>query len=40
MTSGYPNSLNPFLRDSISNGNPREQALIRKWSHEVHSARA
>jgi hypothetical protein len=24
-----------YLRDSISNGNPREQALIRRWWHEV-----
>ncbi len=28
-----------FLRPSVSNGLPREQALIRRWWHEQHSAR-
>jgi hypothetical protein len=28
-----------YLRPPISNGHPREQALIRRWWHEVHSAR-
>ena len=28
-----------YLRPSVSNGHPHEQALIRRWWHEVHSAR-
>jgi hypothetical protein len=28
-----------YLRPSVSNGHPREQALIRQWWHEVHGAR-
>ncbi|MDB4909143.1 MAG: hypothetical protein JWO05_3927 [Gemmatimonadetes bacterium] len=28
-----------FERPAISNGHPREQALIRRWWHEVHEAR-
>lgn len=28
-----------YLRSSISNGNVREQALIRRWWHEQHAAR-
>ncbi|MEZ5444971.1 MAG: hypothetical protein R3F45_04200 [Gammaproteobacteria bacterium] len=28
-----------YLRDSVSNGNPREQALIRKWWHEQREAK-
>jgi hypothetical protein len=28
-----------YLRPSVSNGHPREQALIRRWWHEVHGAR-
>ena len=27
-----------YLRESISNGNAREQALIRRWWHEQHKA--
>jgi len=32
-------SVSDYLRPAISNGHPREQALIRKWWHEVHDAR-
>ena len=28
-----------YLRPSVSNGHPREQALIRQWWHETHGAR-
>jgi len=28
-----------YVRQAISNGQPREQALIRRWWHEVHAAR-
>lgn len=28
-----------FVRPSVCNGHPREQALIRRWWHEVHGAR-
>jgi hypothetical protein len=28
-----------YVRDAISNGNPLEQALIRKWWYEQHAAR-
>jgi hypothetical protein len=28
-----------YLRPAISNGNPQEQALIRRWWHQVHGAR-
>ena len=31
--------LTDYLRPAISNGNPQEQALIRRWWHEVHGAR-
>jgi hypothetical protein len=31
--------LEPFVLPSISNGNPREQALIRKWWREQHGSR-
>ena len=31
--------MSEFLLDPISNGNPREQALIRRWWHEQHDAR-
>jgi hypothetical protein len=27
-----------FLRDAITNGNPHEQALIRRWWHQQHNA--
>ena len=30
--------MNHYLKDSISNGNKYEQALIRKWWHEEHNA--
>lgn len=33
MTATY------YLRQSISNGHSHEQALIRRWWHEVHGAR-
>src|SRR5262249_11469636 len=32
-------SLTDHLRPSISNGQPIEQAMIRRWWHEEHSAR-
>lgn len=28
-----------YLRPPVCNGNPREQALIRRWWHEAHGAR-
>ena len=28
-----------YLRASVSNGHPHEQALIRRWWHETHGAR-
>ena len=28
-----------YLRPSVSNGHPHEQALIRRWWHQVHNAR-
>lgn len=28
-----------YIRPAVCNGNPREQALIRRWWHEVHGAR-
>jgi len=31
--------MNEFLRASVSNGNPREQALIRRWWHTEHGGR-
>jgi hypothetical protein len=31
--------VSDYLRKSISNGNPREQALIRRWWHEEQGAR-
>ena len=30
--------MSNYLRASISNGIPREQALIRRWWHEAHDA--
>lgn len=30
--------MTKYLQASISNGNPREQALIRRWWHEQHDA--
>ena len=32
-------SIEGYFRPSVSNGHPREQALIRCWWHEVHGAR-
>ncbi|MES2706035.1 MAG: hypothetical protein V4726_05465 [Verrucomicrobiota bacterium] len=32
------NPMPLFLRDSVTNGNPQEQALIRRWWHEEHGA--
>ncbi len=34
-----PTRLNTYLRKAISNGHPREQALIHRWWHESHKAR-
>jgi len=31
--------MRDFLRKPVSNGNPREQALIRRWWYEEHGAR-
>ncbi len=31
--------MSPYLRDPVSNGNPHEQALIRRWWHESEGAR-
>ena len=31
--------METYLKDSISNGNKIEQALIRKWWHEKHNAK-
>jgi len=31
--------MNEYLIAPISNGNPREQALIRRWWHEEHEAK-
>ena len=31
--------MKTYLKDSISNGNKIEQALIRKWWHEKHNAK-
>jgi len=31
--------VSDYLRKSISNGNPREQALIRRWWHEEQGGR-
>ncbi len=31
--------MDTYHQDAISNGNPREQALIRRWWHEQHGAR-
>ena len=33
-----PSPTSPFLRKSVTNGNPHEQALIRRWWHEHHHA--
>ena len=30
--------MSNYLQDSVSNGNPPEQALIRRWWHEEHNA--
>ena len=32
-------AIHAFLRPSICNGNPNEQAQIRRWWHEEHSAK-
>lgn len=32
-------STSDYLRSAVSNGNPTEQALIRRWWNEVHGAR-
>lgn len=32
-------TLADYVRPSVSNGHPREQALIRRWWHEAHGAR-
>ena len=32
-------SANEFMRPSVSNGHPGEQAQIRQWWHEVHHAK-
>jgi hypothetical protein len=31
--------MTDYLRPAISNGNPREQAMIRRWWYENHAAR-
>lgn len=31
--------VSDYVRAAISNGHPREQALIRRWWHEKHGAR-
>jgi hypothetical protein len=31
--------MSEYFRPAISNGNPHEQALIRRWWHENHAAR-
>jgi hypothetical protein len=31
--------IEPYLRPTVSNGHPREQALIRRWWHETQGAR-
>ncbi|MCH8806884.1 MAG: hypothetical protein IH986_12445 [Planctomycetes bacterium] len=31
--------MRDYLREPVSNGNPREQALIRRWWHETHAAK-
>jgi hypothetical protein len=32
-------SVSNYDRPPVSNGHPKEQALIRRWWHEVHAAR-
>src|SRR5688500_19153045 len=32
-------SMADYIRPSVSNGHPHEQALIRRWWHEIHGAR-
>src|SRR5678815_2735548 len=32
-------TLNPYARPAICNGNPHEQALIRRWWHEEHNGK-
>src|SRR5581483_9181288 len=32
-------SADHYIRPPVSNGHPREQALIRRWWNEVHGAR-
>lgn len=32
-------SIDGYIQPAVSNGNPREQALIRRWWREVHGAR-
>ena len=34
MGDSVPDRLQPYFRDAVSNGNPREQANIRRWWHE------
>lgn len=36
---GINNNMDSYLKESISNGNKFEQALIRKWWHEEHDAK-
>lgn len=31
--------ISDYLQRAVSNGQPREQALIRRWWHEAHGAR-
>ena len=35
----HKNIMDSYLKDSISNGNKIEQALIRRWWHEKHNAK-
>ena len=39
MASSLPDSLRPFLRDPVWNGNPREQANSRKLWYEQNGGR-
>jgi hypothetical protein len=32
-------TFDDYIRPAISNGHPKEQALIRRWWHEIHGAR-
>lgn len=38
-TNRMESAKSSYLRDPVTNGNPREQALIRRWWHEQHDAR-